>query len=227
MSRFASALFIGAVGLAAAGASALLVREPVAAADHLDPPSRTDFRFDPTTDPAADIADIYAWTTSTHLNMVYTFAGPGDQINPATYDPNVRYRIHVSNAGRTDDDEFTIRAQFGRGTGGFGIKWEGLPGVADPVIAPVERIVTLPNGIKLYSGLRADPFFFDVLGFRATNSSGTLSILNTRDFFGVANDTLIAVQVPIALVGRDANGDGRIDNRMDIWVDSFRKGGQL
>ncbi len=227
MSRLTDFAVIGVAGLMAAGASALLVRDGVAAADHLDPPSRTDFRFDPTTDPAADIADIYAWTTPSHLNMVYTFAGPGDATNPATYDPNVRYRIHLSTAGRVDDDEHTILAQFGQGSGGFGIKWEGLPGVAGPVIAPVERIVILPNGIKLFSGLRADPFFFDVLGFRATNSSGTLSILNTRDFFVRANDTLIAVQVPIGLVGRDTNGDGRADNRLDVWVDAYRKGGQL
>lgn len=227
MSRIANILFIGAVGLAAAGASAVLVREPTRAADHLDPPSRTDIRFNTKPDLPADIADIYAWTTATHLNMVYTFAGPNDMNLPANYDPNVRYRFHVSNAGRTDDDEFTITAQFGPGTGGNGIKVDGLPGVSGSLIGPVERILTASNGVKVYAGVRADPFFFDVLGFRTTNSTGTLSILNTRDFFAAGNDTMIGVQVPIALVGRDANGDGRIDNRFDIWVDSFRKGGQF
>lgn len=227
MSRFASALFIGAMGLAAAGASALLVREPVAAADHLDPPSRTDIRFDPTIDLPADIADIYTWTTATHLNMVFTFAGPVPGARGGFYDPNVRYIFHVSNAGRTDDDEFTIMAQFGPGQGGNGVKFEGLPGVTGSLITPVERIATAPNGVKVYAGVRSDPFFFDVLGFRETNSTGTLAIRNTRDFFFNQNDTTLAVQVPIAIVGRDGNGDGRIDNRMDIWVQTFRKGGQL
>ena len=133
----------------------------------------------------------------------------------------------MSNAGRTDDDEFTIRAQFGPGQGGNGVRFEGLPGVDGAIVTPVERIATAPNGVKVYAGVRSDPFFFDVLGFRTTNSSGTLSILNTRDFFFNQNDTTIAVQVPINIVGRDSNGDGRIDNRMDIWVQTFRKGGQL
>ena len=227
MSRFLSALTIGAFGLAAAGTSALLVRDNATAADHLDPPSRTDIRFDPTIDLPADIADIYTWTDATHLNMVFTFAGPVPGARGGFYDPNVRYFIHVSNAGRTDDDEFTIRAQFGPGQGGNGVRFEGLPGVDGAIVTSVERIATAPNGVKVYAGVRSDPFFFDVLGFRTTNSSGTLSILNTRDFFFNQNDTTIAVQVPINIVGRDSNGDGRIDNRMDIWVQTFRKGGQL
>ena len=226
MSRFLDVLVIGAAGLLAAGGSALLVREPGRAADHLDPPARTDIRFDPTIDLPADIADIYAWTDTQSLNMVLTFAGPRTQ-DPAYYDPNVRYFIHVSNAGRPDDDEYTIMCQFGPGQGGNGIKCDGLPGVTGSIIGPVERILTAPNGVKVYSGLRSDPFFFDVLGFRETNSTGTLSILNTRDFFFQGNDTTIAVQVPISIVGRDSNGDGKVDNQMDIWVQTFRKGGQL
>lgn len=227
MSRFLDALFVGAIGLSAAGASALLTGDRSVSADHLDPPSRTDFRVDPTTDPAADIADIYAWTTATHLNLVYTFAGPNDSSSAGLYDPNVRYRIHISNGGRTDDDEFTIMAQFGRGTGGTGIKFDGLPGVTGSLITPVERITEAPNGVRVYAGLRVDPFFFDVLGFRETNATGNLAIRNDRNFFANTNDTLFAVQVPISIVGRDANTDGRVDNRMDVWVDSFRKGGQL
>jgi hypothetical protein len=227
MSRFTSAFLIGAFGLAAAGASAVLVRDNATAADHLDPPSRTDIRFDPTIDLPADIADIYAWTTPTHLNMVLTFAGPVPGARGGFYDPNVRYFIHVSNGGRTDDDEYTIMAQFGPGQGGNGVKFDGLPGVTGSIVTPVERIATAPNGVKVFAGVRSDPFFFDVLGFRATNSSGTLSILNTRDFFFNQNDTTLAVQVPINIVGRDSNGDGRVDNRMDIWVQTFRKGGQL
>jgi|CXWL01.1.fsa_nt_gi hypothetical protein len=226
-SGLTNALFIGAIGIAAAGASAVLVADRGRAADHLDPPSRTDIRVDPTIDLPADIADIYTWTDSSNLNMVYTFAGPSAGTLSAFYDPNVRYRIHISNGGRTDDDEYLIVAQFGPGQGGNGIKLDGLPGVTGSFIGPVERILTAPNGVKVYAGLRSDPFFFDVLGFRETNSTGNLAIRNDRNFFVNGNDTMIGVQVPIGIVGRDSNGDGRVDNRMDIWVDAFRKGGQL
>lgn len=227
MIRIPSFLLIGAVGLAAAGASAMLTNDRVTAADHLDPPSRTDIRFDPTPDLPADIADIYSWTDASSLNMVLTFAGPVAGARGGFYDPNVRYFIHISNGGRTDDDEYTIQAQFGPGTGGNGVKFDGLPGVTGSIITPVERVATAPNGVKVYAGVRSDPFFFDVLGFRETNSTGNLAIRNDRDFFFNQNDTTLAVQVPLSIVGRDTNGDGRVDNRMDIWVQTFRKGGAI
>lgn len=226
MGTFINALFVGVVGLAAAGASALLVREPVVAADHLDPPSRTDIRFDPTVDLAGDIADIYSWTTPTYLNMVFTFAGPNAANLPGTYDPAVLYRFHLSTSGRPDDDEYLITARFGPGTGGTGIRIDGLPGVNGPIIGPVERILD-QDGVRVFAGVVDDPFFFDTLGFRATNSSGNLAILNTRDFFTLQNDTMIGVQIPIDRVSRDTNGNGRPDSRIDVWVDTLRKGGQL
>lgn len=225
MRRMTSLAMAGGISLATIGLSGLLVGDSSVAADHLDPPSRTDIRFDPTIDLPADIADIYAWSTATHLNMVYTFAGPNTANAAANYDPQVRYRFHLSTAGRIDDDEHTIVAQFGPGQGGNGIRVDGLPGTGR-LIGPVERILT-QDGIRVYAGLRHDPFFFDVLGFRETVSSGTLAIRNDRDFFAGGNDTLIAIQIPIDRVARDTNGDGRVDTRIDVWVDAFRKGGQL
>ena len=116
MRQLWTVLVIGSLGTAAAGASALLVREPTRAADHLDPPARTDIRFTQNVDLAADIADVFAWTDDQNLIMVYTFAGPNNKNAPAVYDPNVRYRFHVSYAGRDDDDEILITSQFGPGT---------------------------------------------------------------------------------------------------------------
>lgn len=226
MSRLLSALFVGAVGLAAAGASALLVNDQSYAADHLDPPSRTDIRFDPTIDLPGDIADIYAWTTATHLNLVYTFGGPVSGTLPGFYDPAMIYRIHLSTAGRPDDDEFLIEARFGAGQGGTGIRLIGAPGQTGPIIGPVERILE-QDGLRVFAGVVDDPFFFDTLGFRATNSSGNFALRNDRDFFTNQNDTTIAIQIPIDRVSRDTNGNGRPDSRIDVWVDSYRKGGQL
>ena len=226
MPRFTDMLVIAATGLAAAGASAVLVQDRSTAADHLDPPSRTDIRFDPTIDLPADIADIYAWTDATHLNLVYTFAGPVPGARGGFYDPAVIYRFHLSTGGRSDDDEFLMEARFGPGQGGNGIRFIGAPGQTTPIIGPVERILER-DGLRVFAGVVDDPFFFDVLGFRTTNSTGTLSILNTRDFFTNQNDTMIGIQIPIERVTRDTNGDGRRDSRIDVWVDSFRKGGQL
>ena len=52
---------VGIAGLLSAAALALTTTERQAiAADHLDPPTRTDPAFDTTPDRSADIADIYA-----------------------------------------------------------------------------------------------------------------------------------------------------------------------
>lgn len=217
---------IGAFAIASAGASLLVVRDPVKAADHLDPPSRTDIRFDPTIDLPGDIADIYAWPENGYLNLVYTFAGPVPGARGGFYDPAMIYRFHLSTAGRPDDDEFLIEARFGPGDGGNGIRIVGAPGQTSTLVGPVERILE-KDGMRFFAGVVDDPFFFDVLGFRQTNSSGTLSILNTRDFFTNQNDTMIGIQIPLDRVTRDTNGDGKFDSRIDVWVDSFRKGGQL
>ncbi len=83
------------------------------------------------------------------------------------------------------------------------------------------------DGNLAFAGLIEDPFFFDVLGFRQTLATGTISMLNTRDFFADQNDTAIAFQIPIDRVARDTNGNGRPDSRIDVWIDSYRKGGQL
>lgn len=226
MTRLIDMLLIGAAGLAAAGASAVLTNSQVSAADHLDPPSRTDPRFDTTPDMPGDIADIYAWTDTNKLYMIYTFAGPSNITSPALYDPRMIYRFHLSTGGRTDDDEYLIEARFGPGTGGNGIRVVGMPGQTTPLIGPVERILS-EDGNRVYAGLVDDPFFFDVLGFRQTQSTGVLSILNTRDFFIGQNDTAIAIEIPIDRVSRDTNGNGRPDTRIDVWVDAYRKGGQL
>lgn len=226
MSRLMTMLTIGTFGILAAGASAVLTTEGSRAADHLDPPSRTDIRFDPTIDLPADIADIYGWTDATHLNLVYTFAGPVPGERGGFYDPAVIYRFHLSTGGRPDDDEFLMEARFGPGDGGNGIRFIGAPGQTTPIIGPVERILE-QDGLRIFSGVVDDPFFFDVLGFRATNSTGNLAILNTRDFFTNQNDTMIGIQIPIERVTRDTNGDGRRDSRIDVWVDAYRKGGQL
>ena len=61
---------------------------PTVAADHLDPPQRTDPSEDATPDRAADIADLYTFYGDGTVKMILTFAGPAATDQPATYDPD-------------------------------------------------------------------------------------------------------------------------------------------
>jgi hypothetical protein len=191
----------------------------VLAADHLDPPARTDPAVASTPDKAADIADVYMWSTGTDLVIAVTFAGPSAANLPATYDRDVLYTINISNAGLPTDPEIQIRYQFGQdANGNWGVQVTGLPDGPAPLSGPVEQTLTR-SGMQIRAGLYDDPFFFDLQGFRDTKSTGNLMIRNDRNFFAGLNDTGIVVEIPIPLVKGTAN--------LNVWVTSARFGGQL
>ncbi|CAN5279785.1 hypothetical protein BH09PSE3_BH09PSE3_07530 [soil metagenome] len=190
------------------------------AADHLDPPNRTDPAFDTTPDKAADITDIYAWHTDTDLIVAYDFAGPQSTTLPGTYDRDVLYTLNISNDGSLSNPSYSIKFRFGKdAAGNVGIKVEGLPGETVPLTGPVEQTLTT-NGIRVRAGLYDDPFFFDLQGFKATKTSGTLMFDKTRNFFAGQNLTSVVFQMPRALV---AGGSGKIR----IWGTTGRFGAQL
>lgn len=189
------------------------------AADHLDPPARTDPAVDSTPDKPADIADVYAWHTDTSLVIALTFAGPQATTLPATYDRDVLYSVNISNTGNFTDTEIPIRVRFGSaGANQFGVQVTGLPGVSGPISGPVETDL-IRDGVRVRAGLFDDPFFFDLQGFRETRSTGTLSFQSNRDFFAGQNLTAVVIEIPRSRV--------EAGSRLDIWASTARFGGQL
>ncbi len=191
---------------------------PAPAADHLDPPSRTDPDVDTRPDMPADIADVYAFHSSTRVVAALTFAGPQAGM-AASYDRDVIYTINISNAGARTDPEFQIKVKFGQNGPVNGVQFVGVPGTTATVVGPVETNLA-NNGVLMRAGLVADPFFFDLLGFRATRSSGTLSIRSDRDFFAGKNDTAIVIDMPRAAL----ENNGHV---IDIWATTSRFGGNI
>lgn len=204
------------------GAAALALstsdRQAVAA-DHLDPPTRTDPAVDTTPDRSADIADIYVWHTADNVVVALTFAGPAPSGQRATYDRDVLYTINISNAGLPGDAEVAIRFRFGQdAAGNNGVEISGLPDGGPPLVGPVETTLSR-NGILARAGLYDDPFFFDLQGFRETRSTGTLSFVPTRSFFSGQNDTALVIQIPRSRI--------ETGNQLNVWATSARIGGQL
>ncbi|RVQ65132.1 DUF4331 domain-containing protein [Croceicoccus ponticola] len=212
----------GGGGLALAAGTAMLVPGLAGfAADHLDPPVRTDPSVDSTPDRAADIADLYAWHTDSSVILALTFAGPQATDRPATYDRDVLYTINLSNAAPRTTPDIPIRVRFAPGNveGSYGVQIEGLPGVSGALTGAVETDI-LKDGVKAHAGLFDDPFFFDLQGFKDTAATGTLSFKSTRDFFAGQNLTGVVIEIPR---NRIANGD----NPVDVWATTARFGGQL
>ena len=210
--------FVKAASLAGAaailiGGGALMLDRPSRAADHLDPPERTNVGT--MSDTAADIADIFTWHTDSTVTIVMTFAGPKESGVGPTYDSNVLYQLHLSNDGDVSTDEATINMRFGRDPNGdWGVQFVGVPGSNGPIEGAVQTELD-QGSVKAESGLFDDPFFFDLQGFNDTKASGTLSIMNNRNFFAGKNDTAFVVEFPRSAI---ANGTHPIT----IWGETRR-----
>jgi Domain of unknown function (DUF4331) len=197
--------------------------QPAPAADHLDPPARTNPNNDSTPDFPADIADLYVTHDDRVVTVIATFGGPAATRLPAMYDPEVRFVISISNRAPRTTTDIPIVFQFGRETGvadgPWGVRVRGVPGVDGDIIGSVERVIE-KDGVRVFSGLTDDPFFFDLQGLTETRQTGTLSFRSNRDFFSSQNITAFAIQIPRE---RLANGT----NELDFWILSERRGGQL
>jgi hypothetical protein len=95
---------------------------------------------------------------------------------------------------------------------------ENVPGVNGNIVGPVEQILT-KDGVKVYAGLRDDPFFFDSQGLRESRTMGTIRFDKTRSFFAAKNITTIAIAIPRSRFPASGN--------MDVWTASARFGGQI
>jgi hypothetical protein len=116
----------------------------------------------------------------------------------------VLYTIHVSN-GATHVR--SSRARFAKDdVDGCFVQLMGVPGAgAGAIEGPTERPFRR-RGVDVFAGLRDDPFFFDLTGFRQTLASGTISMINDRDFFSGMNTSALVVEFPLAAV---SPGGGR------------------
>lgn len=223
MHRMIKTLLAGSAG-AAGFAALLLVPTGVAtSADHLDPPGRTDGGVDANPDIPADIADVFIWHSDGTTKIAMTFAGPVSAAGstPLYYDRDVLYKLNISTTAPDTTPEFTVKYRFGKGAGDreWGVRIEGLPGVTGVVEGPVETNLE-KDGVKVRVGLFDEPFFFDLIGFRETRSTGVLRIRNDRNFFDGQNDTAIVIEVPDEKLGAGVNN-------LSFWGQTLRFGGNI
>lgn len=217
-------LSVLAIGAAVAIPLAFLSGEkPVPAADHLDPPARTNPSADSTPDFAADIADLYVTHDADVVTMIVTFGGPAATDLPAFYDEDLKFTISISNQAPRTTTDVPIVFQFGQESGvedgPWGVRVQNVPGVDGDIIGSVERIIE-QDGVRVFAGLVDDPFFFDSQGLSDTRATGDLSFRSDRDFFANQNITAFVIEIP-----RDRLENGA--NELEFWTFSERLEGQL
>jgi hypothetical protein len=149
----------GALGL---GIGALLVAHSTQAADHLDSPGAA-------ANPLADITDVYAWNTTDAMKVNLVMAvSPGD---PGTrhFGPDVQYVFHVSSTPTivsTTRTETKVICTFASDTD---VQcWVGDKDYVKGDPSGTDGVTSADGKLKVWAGRRADPFFFNLNGFKDT-----------------------------------------------------------
>jgi len=150
---------------------ALLALGQARAADHLD-------SLDLLDKPAADINDVYAFTSGTSGENLVLALSVNRFANNATlggvteFDANVLYQFKIDQYPFDGVADFTIEIQFNEdgtliGAGEF-IRITGLPslnaGAATVLELDANGMVTMGD-VQVFAGQREDPFFFDLKWF--------------------------------------------------------------
>jgi hypothetical protein len=143
-------------------ASLMALARPITAfaADHIDAPSTTK-------EPAADIADMFAWMTkdASKVNLVMTvnpFASTDTQFSNA-----VQYVFHVNSSTGYGEAQTETMALCQFPAPNQIQCWIGNEYVSGDPRNP-KGITNDAGTIKIFSGVRNDPFFFELGGFLKT-----------------------------------------------------------
>ena len=158
-------LVVGGACLATAVIHPRLARS----ADHLDAPATTAER-------AADINDVYSFLdkpgdAATHVVFVMTVfpAAPAD----AKFGDTVQYVLHAQSGagfGATTSD-YNIICQFDTGTPQKASCWGGTDEYVTGDASTAAGLTSADGKFKVFAGVRADPFFFNLDGFKHTVAS--------------------------------------------------------
>lgn len=202
------------IALAAAGVGVLR------AADHDDAPLIG-------TDQAADIADVYAFASPQDPNRVVLALTLSDVLPPgqiqlgrSIFDPRVLYEFNIDNDGDGVEDkviqayvvgtpqrqEMIIRGPVTPLIRGAESRLVPAPAtIAVRVSTGTTPIVADRNGVKLFAGVRDDPFFFDLGRFSAILAGQATGFADPgTDAFAGLNTYAIVLELPIAAVGDPA-----------------------
>jgi Domain of unknown function (DUF4331) len=206
--------------LAVAGLTLVLGGAPLLAsgADHLDAPALGHTSSGSSVDLVSthgdrDINDVYVFDTASKTRTAFVMTtNPAINLFGGSFGTNVRYVINIDRTGDAVQDLAYVW-RFGavssgsqtysvtRYTGanartlarGIVVGWGSTSGTA---------IGRARDGAKVFAGVKADPFFFDLLGFLGTVLHvGSTQLGTGGDFFAELNTNALAIEIPNAAIG--------------------------
>jgi hypothetical protein len=176
------------------------------AADHRDSPLAT-------ADVSADINDVYTFVNPRNPAETIVAVTVSPVANAlSSFSSAVDYRIHIDNG--TGDKVITCRFP-----GSTRVECGGIAGLS--ASGSVGRSLTGMGGLRLFTGLRDDPFFFDLAAFNATRVALAPRFNNPgTNFFRNLNTLSIVLAIPNAAVT-----DNGARNVLKVYASTVRTGG--
>jgi hypothetical protein len=201
--RRSTAVTVAALSLSAA---ALLGtgRDELGAADHGDSPQVRD-------DTRLDIADVYLFAspeTPANTVMVMTVCPLAGLTGPKQFTPGAKYEFAIDTNNDLVEDQvysFVFAKPDASGHQSYtlsgpkiGTKKVKIKGTTEDT-----TVTFADGGGKVYAGLRDDPFFFDLIGFK---KGLVFSAATSHNFFAGLNVMAIVVEVPTTAFGTLTSG---------------------
>jgi hypothetical protein len=156
--RSAFSLLAAVAGAAAIAGYAVSARS----ADHLDGPAATGA-------PTKDITDVFTWMDGNNVvlaMLVYPNAPTGTK-----FDNHVQYVMHTASAatfGAGGTNPVDVIATFDTGTPQKIQLWVGANEYVTGDPSATTGLASADGKVKVFAGLRADPFFFNLDGLKQT-----------------------------------------------------------
>ena len=209
-----------------------LVGGIIFAADHIDAPAVTGAG---SASLSNDITDVYAFQSpADNSKMVFVLNTQG-LLSPAAtatakFGSNVMYEINIDNTGDKVED-LVLQCLVQNGTMRvYGPVAPATTGTSSTVVTTgpsTEVAVTAygaatpnfgmnSNGIRVFAGPRDDPFFFDLVRFKAIIAGTAASFNNPgSDTFAGTNIMSMVVEVPKSLLGSAST--------LNVWAETKSK----
>lgn len=149
----------------AAVASVTTVATLAIAADHADSPK-------PKGSPPADITDVYTWNDGDRVVLVmnvFPFA-----TNEAKFDDKVQYWFHTTSGTVFGEKKVPLDIVCTFDAAQTISCWAGDEYVTGDA-SKEDGISSESGGLKVFAGLRDDPFYFNLSGFKATTDFVTMN----------------------------------------------------
>lgn len=198
-----------AVGVFAAIAAASATR----AADHVDGPAAS-------ADPSADITDVFAWM-SADASKVYLVMDLVRNASPSSkFSDSVQYVFHTRSSasfGGAAAPEIDVICTFD--TAQVVQCWAGDDAYVTGDAGGIDGITSSDGKLRVFTGLRNDPFFFNLQGFRETARTVTAAAGGlTFDAAGCPAVDAATSAVLVDKLQHAPDGSAAVDNFADFNV---------